>query len=97
MFPVKHVKLRAWYDHGRSRESFSRSEMAARKMSATDFDIETPSKRSQLAQVFSTSLGTTPTSVAGQIQRKYRRMQVQHCHSRQHFSVCFGVSFQLSS
>ena len=47
-------------------------------MSATDFGIETPSKRSQLAQVLSTSPGTTPTSVAGQIWRKYHRMQVQH-------------------
>jgi len=54
-FSVKHMKLRARYDHGRSTESFP----APRKMCATDFGIETPSKRSQVAQVVDWCSGLT--------------------------------------
>jgi len=60
--------MRAQYGYGRSTE-FSR-EMAARKMSG---NFCTPSKRRKTS-----SPGTSPTNVAGQIQRKYCRMQVQH-------------------
>ena len=49
-FPVKHVKWHAQYDYTHSTVIFSQ-EMAARKMSATAFGIEMPSKRSQPAQV----------------------------------------------
>ena len=47
---------------------------------ATDFGVETPSKRRKPISSPSTSSspGTSPTSVAGQVRRKYCRMQAQH-------------------
>ena len=83
-YPVKHVGLGLRYFYGRSTEIFP-GKMAARKRGANDFGSETPSKRRKTVYSVpsaspssSTSVSTSPTSVAGQIQRKYRRMQQKH-------------------
>ena len=47
------MKLCAWYGYRRSMENFpGRWHAAARKMSATDFSIETPPKRKNLFCTF---------------------------------------------
>ena len=65
MFPIKHVNLRA-FDRTFTRET------AARKMNTI------LAKKDNLYPSTSSSPGTSPISVAGQIWRKYRRMQPQH-------------------
>ena len=65
-------------------------EIAARKMSATDFGIETPSKRSQLAQVL--LLVRVPLLLVWQARF---RESIAGCkcnirHSQQQFDVCFA-------
>ena len=70
-FPVKHVKLCAWYIYGHS------TEMVARKMIATDFSTETPSKRRKTISSVQPTGPSTPTNLAtscmGQIGKSIAR------------------------
>ena len=64
------VKLRARYGYGRSMERFPGRWCYRFRYRNAIQAISRPST--------SSSPGTSPTSVAGQIRRKYRQMQAQH-------------------
>jgi len=80
-FSVKRVKLRARYGYGCSTESFPGRWQPGRWALPILVLKRHPSEEKQVQSTSpstSTSPGTSPTSVAGQIRRKYRWMQVHH-------------------